>query len=264
MAKQKKSTKKSPKKPTKKIVDRYTEALIKDLRAFRRKEKKGKVTAEERRNMKRREKTAVLRMIKAADELISEANSAFAKLNSIGAVTMGVQRVLDDFQGDFSIDSSLNFSEVFAKIQGAATFLNDPETVFLTAQRLKRNSDLKAEYDKLYERLKSGKWKDNEFLSNEDMKRVFSNYRRIEEEAYGLISGGGKEQYGSENLIMYMIEVRRQGGDELQAAHAILEQFEIENLPEFKDLVKLRGKKAKSISGLFGERGVYGRLGKLL
>lgn len=261
----KKSGTKKSSSGRKKIVDKYTEKLIKDLREYKKKERKGLISATERKNIKRREKSAVSRMIKAASGLIEEANSALKKLVDIGAITFGVERVLTDYGNKFQLTEDMEFSDIFKQVQGASTFLSDPETAYLTAQRITRNTELKDRYDELYNKLKNNTWKDNEVLSPEDMSRVFSNYRRIEEEKYSLISQAqGKEVYGSENLILFMIEVRRQGGDELLAAHDMLEEFEMENLPEYKALVEMRTKRAKSISGLFSDRGIYGRLGKLL
>ena len=74
---------------------------------------------------------------------------------------------------------------------------------------------------------------------------------------------GEKGVYGSENLILYMIDVHNRGLDELEYGHKALDEFELENLPEFKEMIQERNK-VTGISGLFQKGGYYGRLAGLL
>lgn len=60
-----------------------------------------------------------------------------------------------------------------------------------------------------------------------------------------------------------MIDVHNRGLDELEYGIKALDEFDIEQTPEFKELIKERNK-VTGISGLFQKGGYYGRLEGLL
>ena len=101
--------------------------------------------------------------------------------------------------------------------------------------------------------------------TEEDARQIFKSYREIEETWASLIGKEGqKGVYGSDKLILYLIDVHNQGLDELVYGQNALENFSLERTPEYRELFEERNK-VTGISGLFTQKGVgYGKLAGLL
>lgn len=261
----------SKKKPRgKKNNIRYITKLAEDLKNFREREAAGeKITATERRNMRARELRVMKKMRKEADPLIAEANRVFKLLKDEGISTLSQQRVQDDFEKlgrtQFTLSGAKSYSEIVAEITRAKSFLNSPDTNILTGRRAERNRGLHKKYASQLESLTNNTYLQSGLIpTEEDAKKIFANYRRIEEyNAARIGKQGDKGVYGSENLILYMIDVHNRGLDELEYGIKALDEFDIEQTPEFRELIKERNK-VTGISGLFQKGGYYGRLEGLL
>lgn len=261
----------SKKKPRgKKNNTRYITKLAQDLKKFREREAAGeKITATERKNMRARELRVMRKMKKEAEPLISEANRVFKLLKDEGISTLTQKRVEDDFEKlgrtQFTLSGAKTYSDIVAEITRAKSFLNSPDTNILTGRRTERNRDLHKKYASQLDSLTNNTYLQSGLIpTEEDAKKIFANYRRIEEyNAARIGKQGDKGVYGSENLILYMIDVHNRGLDELEYGIKALDEFDIEQTPEFKELIKERNK-VTGISGLFQKGGYYGRLEGLL
>lgn len=251
-------------------ADRYITKLAEDLRAFREREASGqKISARERKNMRARELRVMKRMKKEAEPLIKQANRVYEMLEEEGSKTIAQQRVHDDFSKMgrffFTVDDAKTYQEIVDEITRASSYLNSPETNRLTSRRETRNSELYEKYSSQLDSLKNNTYLDSGLIATEnDAKEIFANYRRIESYKAALIGKQGDNGvYGSENLILYMIDVHNRGEDELYYGQKALDEFEVENLPQFKEMFNARNT-VTGISGLF-EKGVYyGKLEGLL
>ena len=264
------NTKRSNKGGANKQSERYITRLAEDLKAFREREASGeKITARERKNMRARELRVMKRMKKDTEPLINQANRVYQMLEEEGSNTIAQQRVHDDFtklgRFYFSVDNATSYQEIVDEITRASTYLNSPETNRLTSRRETRNKELYKKYASQLESLTNNTYLESGLIPTEqDAKQIFANYRKIEETKAALIGKQGDNGvYGSENLILFMIDVHNRGEDELLYGQKALDEFEIERLPQFKEMFKARNT-VTGISGLF-EKGVYyGKLEGLL
>lgn len=250
--------------------ERYITKLAEDLRKFKEREASGdEITARERRNIRRRELRAIEKMKLESTDLINEANRVLRLLRKKNINTLTVQRTTDELEElgrkTFSVRGAKTYNQIVEEITRASTFLNSPDTNILTGGREERNRALREEYSQLAPSLKDKTYIDNGLIaSEEDAKVIFANYRRIESTWQGLIGTNGENGvYGSENLILYMIDVHNRGLDELEYGMKALENFKLENLPQFQELLKERNR-VTGISGLFQKGGYYGKLEGLL
>ena len=248
----------------------YIKKLAEDLRSFREKEEAGeKISARERRNIRARERRVMQKMKQESKPLIEEANRVLNLMEEKGIQSLSQERVYDEFaqlgrQG-FTLEEAKSYSDIVAEITRAKTFLNSPDTNVLTGKRSEINRKLRKKYSSQLDALKNNTYVQEGLIATEDeAKIIFSNYRKIESTWQGLVGKQGeKGVYGSENLILYMIDVHNRGLDELKYGQEALENFSLEQLPQFKELLAERNK-VTGISGLFQKGGYYGRLEGLL
>lgn len=250
--------------------DRYITRLAEDLKRFKEREAAGeKISAKERRNIRARELRVMNKMKKEATPLISEANRVFTLLEKEGISTLSQQRVYDDFaklgRTEFTLNEAKSYNDIVSEITRAKSFLNAPDTNILTGRRAQRNKGLHKKYASQLESLTNNTYIQSGLIpTEEDAKTIFANYRRIEEYNAAIIGKQGqKGVYGSENLILYMIDVHNRGLDEFEYGIKALDEFDLERTPEFKELLEERNK-VTGISGLFQKGGYYGRLAGLL
>lgn len=264
----KKPNKKSSKKQSRK--ERYITKLAQDLRAFRERELAGeKISDKERRNMRARERRVMEHMKSDANVLLQEANRVMKMLIDNDINILSLQRVKDELYREgrvsFSFDSSKTYEDIVSEITRARTFLNSPDTNVLTGKRQQRNEQLRKKYaDKLQSLSNNTYLQSGLIATEEEAKQIFANYRRIEEYHIARIGKQGqKGVYGSENLILYMIDVHNMGLDEFEYGEQAILDFNLEQLPEFQEMLNERNK-VTGISGLFQKGGYYGRLEGLL
>ena len=249
---------------------RYITKLAEDLKRFREREVSGeKITSTERRNMRARELRAMKKMKQASSQLMAEANRVYSLLQERGIETLTLQRVKDDFKAlgreGFSLDDAKSYNDIVDEITRASSFLNSPDTNVLSGTREMTNAQLRQKYGDKVQSLQDNTYLQSGLIPTEaDAKTIFANYRRIEEFHSARIGKQGqKGVYGSENLILYMIDVHNRGLDELEYGLQALDQFDIEQTPEFQELLKERNR-VTGISGLFQKGGLYGKLEGLL
>lgn len=261
---------KAKKAPKQSRVERYITKLAEDLRIFREREAAGeKITSRERKNIRARERRIMERMRKESSSLISEANRVMKLMSDEEIRTLGLQRLYDDFtklgRFEFTLDDAKTYSEIVSEITRATNFLNDSESNILTGKRVNRNKELHEKYSSQLGSLSSNTYVQSGLIASEkDASIIFANYRRIEEFHAARIGKQGQNGvYGSENLILYMIDVHNKGLDEYELGLEALEKFNIEQLPEWQELLKERNK-VTGISGLFQKGGLYGKLEGLL
>lgn len=250
--------------------DRYITRLAEDLKRFKERQVAGEqISARERKNIRARELRVMKKMKKEATPLISEANRVFTLLEKEGISTLSQQRVYDDFaklgRTQFTLDEATSYSDIVSEITRAKSFLNAPDTNILTGRRAQRNKGLHKKYASQLDSLTDNTYIQSGLIpTEEDAKTIFANYRRIEEyNAARIGKQGQKGVYGSENLILYMIDVHNRGLDEFEYGIKALDEFDLEQTPEFKELLEERNK-VTGISGLFQKGGYYGRLAGLL
>lgn len=251
--------------------ERYITRLAEDLKRFREREESGEViTSRERKNMRARERRAIKRMEETAEPLIKQANETLELLNEKNIQTLAAQRVYDEFSKkgkvEFSFEGAKTYQDVVEEITLATAFLKSPETTQLTGSRQQRNRRLKRKYGDLEQSLKDKTYIEKGLIpTEEDAKQIFKSYREIERTWMGLIGKEGqKGVYGSDKLIMYLIDVHNQGLDELVYGQKAMENFSLERTPEYRELFEERNK-VTGISGLFTQKGKgYGRLAGLL
>lgn len=248
----------------------YIKKLAEDLRSFREREEAGeKISQRERKNIRARERRVMQKMKRESEGLIGEANRVLSLMEEKGIRTLSQQRVYDEFaqlgRSGFTLEEAKSYSDIVAEITRATTFLNSPDTNVLTGQREEINRKLHKKYSSQLDSLKNNTYVQNGLIATEDeAKIIFSNYRKIEATWQGLVGKQGeKGVYGSENLILYMIDVHNRGLDELKYGQEALENFSLEQIPEFQELLKERNQ-VTGISGLFQKGGYYGRLEGLL
>lgn len=264
----KRSNNKSSKKQSRK--ERYITQLAKDLRKFREREASGEtISTKERRNMRARERRVMNKMKEDANILLQEANRVMKMLTDNDINTLSLQRVKDELYSEgrasFSFDASKTYEDIVAEITRARTFLNAPDTNVLTGKRQQRNEELRKKYGDKLQSLTDNTYVQSGMIASEDeAKQIFANYRRIEEYHMARIGKQGqKGVYGSENLILYMIDVHNMGLDEFEYGEKAILDFNLEQLPEFQEMLNERNK-VTGISGLFQKGGYYGRLEGLL
>lgn len=250
--------------------ERYITKLAEDLKKFRERELAGeKISTRERRNMRARERRVMDRMKKDSAKLIDEANRVFRLLDEQGINTLTMQRTEDDFRKlkrwGFSLDQAKTYSEIVDEITRATTFLNAPDANVLTGRRETVNQALKEKYGEKVQSLSDNTYVQSGLIpTEEDAKQIFRNYRKIEEYNMARIGKAGQDGvYGSDNLILFMIDVHNRGLDEYEYGIEALDQFDLEKTPEFQEMLKERNK-VTGISGLFEKGGFYGRLEGLL
>lgn len=251
--------------------DRYITRLAEDLKKFREREEAGeKITKRERANMRARERRAMAKMKKTAEPLIKQANETLETLEEKGIRTLAAQRVYDEFSKkerlNFSLDDAKSYNDIVQEVTLAKSFLNSPETTQLTGSRESRNRRLKRKYGDLEQSLKDKTYIEKGLIpTEEDAKQIFATYRKIEEYWASLIGKEGqKGVYGSDKLILYLIDVHNQGLDAELYGMQAMENFSLERTPEYRELFEERNR-VTSISGLFTQKGKgYGRLSGLL
>ena len=260
------------KKPNKKQSrkDRYITKLAQDLRNFRERELAGeKISAKERRNIRARERHVMNKMKSDANVLLQEANRVMKMLIDNDINILSLQRVKDELYSEgrasFTFDRSNTYEDIVAEITRARTFLNSPDTNVLTGKRQQRNEELRKKYGDKVQALSNNTYLQSGLIATEEeAKQIFANYRRIEEYHIARIGKEGqKGVYGSENLILYMIDVHNMGLDEFEYGEKAILDFNLEQLPEFQEMLNERNK-VTGISGLFQKGGYYGRLEGLL
>lgn len=259
------------KRKNKQSNDRYITKLAEDLKKFREREEAGEqITKRERANMRARERRAMAKMKKTAEPLIKQANETLETLESKGIRTLASQRVYDEFSKrerlQFSLDDAKSYNDIVQEVTLAKSFLNSPETTQLTGSRIQRNRRLKRKYGDLEQSLKDKTYIENGLIpTEEDAKQIFKAYRKIEEYWASLIGKEGqKGVYGSDKLILYLIDVHNQGLDAELYGMQAMENFSLERTPEYRELFEERNR-VTSISGLFTQKGKgYGRLAGLL
>lgn len=264
----KRQSKKQNRKQSRK--DRYITRLAEDLKRFKERELAGeKITARERKNIRARERRVIQKMKNEASPLIQEANRVMDLLQENNLNTLSLQRARDELRdkgrASFSFDDIKNYGDLVSEITRARTFLNSSDTNVLTAQREARNTSLRKIYADKLDSLTNNTYLQSGLIATEDdAKKIFANYRRIEEVHMAKIGKQGqKGVYGSENLILYMIDVHNMGLDEFEYGIKAIENFNLETLPEFQEMLSERNK-VTGISGLFEKGGYYGRLEGLL
>lgn len=256
---------------SKKRDERYITKLAEDIKAFREKEAAGeKISSRERSNLRARERRAIAKMRVTAEPLIQQANETLESLESKGIYTLAGQRVRDEFlksnRVGFSLEKAKTYQDVVEEITLASTFLNSPETTQLTGSREQTTRRLKRKYGDLEQSLKDKTYIEKGLIATEeDAKQIFKSYRKIEEYWASLIGKEGQRGvYGSDKLILYMIDVHNQGLDEELYGMQALQNFSLERTPEYRELFEERNK-VTGISGLFTKKGVgYGKLAGLL
>ena len=135
---------------------------------------------------------------------------------------------------------------------------NNDNAIAMVAEAM-RNAPSQLESLQTGEYVKSGL-----IPTEEDAKKIFRSYRKIEEYWAGRIGKQGQNGvYGSENLVLYMIDVYNKGLDAESYGFKALEDFNLELTPEFQELVQARNK-VTGISGLFQEGGYYEQLKGLI
>lgn len=248
----------------------YIKKLAEDLRSFREREEAGEeISAKERKNLRARERRVMQKMKKESEPLMAEANRVLSLMEKEGLNTLSQRRVYDEFaklgREGFSLDEAKSYSDIVAEITRAKTFLNAPDTNILTGRRTERNRALRKKYSSQLDSLTNNTYVQSGLIPTEaEAKLIFANYRRIEEyNAARIGRQGDKGVYGSENLILYMIDVHNRGLDEYEYGIKALDDFDIEQTPEFKELLRERNQ-VTGISGLFQKGGYYGRLEGLL
>lgn len=248
----------------------YIKKLAEDLRSFREREEAGEeISAKERKNLRARERRVMQKMKKESEPLMAEANRVLSLMEKEGLNTLSQRRVYDEFaklgREGFSLDEAKSYSDIVAEITRAKTFLNAPDTNILTGRRTERNRALRKKYSSQLDSLTNSTYVQSGLIPTEaEAKLIFANYRRIEEyNAARIGRQGDKGVYGSENLILYMIDVHNRGLDEYEYGIKALDEFDIEQTPEFKELLRERNQ-VTGISGLFQKGGYYGRLEGLL
>lgn len=251
--------------------DRYITRLAEDLKKFREREEAGeKISSRERKNMRARELRAIKKMKESAMPLIEQANETLQNLESKGIQTLAAQRVYDEFSKKermgFSLDEAKSYQDIVEEITLAKSFLTSPETTQLTGSREARNRRLKKKYGNLEQSLKDKTYIQEGLIpTEEDAKKIFATYRRIEEYWSSLIGKEGQRGvYGSDKLILYLIDVHNQGLDAELYGMQAMENFSLERTPEYRELFEERNK-VTGISGLFTQKGKgYGKLAGLL
>ena len=251
--------------------DRYIARLARDLKAFKEREAAGeKITSRERANIRARERRAIQKMKKTAEPLIQQANETLQTLEDNNIQTLAAQRVYDEFAKDsrtaFSLSGAKTYNDIVEEITLAKSFLNSPETAQLTGSRESRNRRLKRKYGNIEQSLKDKTYVESGLIpTEEDAKKIFATYRRIEEYWASLIGKEGQRGvYGSDKLILYLIDVYNQGLDAELYGMKAMENFSLERTPEYQELFEQRNK-VSAISGLFTQKGKgYGRLAGLL
>lgn len=248
----------------------YIRKLAEDLRSFREREEAGEeISAKERKNLRARERRIMQKMKKESEPLIAEANRVLSLMEKEGLNTLSQRRVYDEFaklgREGFTLDEAKSYSDIVSEITRAKTFLNAPDTNILTGRRTERNRALRKKYSSQLDSLTNNTYVQSGLIPTEaEAKLIFANYRRIEEyNAARIGKQGDKGVYGSENLILYMIDVHNRGLDEYEYGIKALDDFDIEQTPEFKELLRERNQ-VTGISGLFQKGGYYGRLEGLL
>lgn len=248
----------------------YIRKLAEDLRSFREREEAGEeISAKERKNLRARERRIMQKMKKESEPLMTEANRVLALMEKEGLNTLSQRRVYDEFaklgREGFTLDEAKSYSDIVAEITRAKTFLNASDTNILTGRRTERNRALRKKYSSQLDSLTNNTYVQSGLIPTEaEAKLIFANYRRIEEyNAARIGKQGDKGVYGSENLILYMIDVHNRGLDEYEYGIKALDDFDIEQTPEFKELLRERNQ-VTGISGLFQKGGYYGRLEGLL
>lgn len=248
----------------------YIRKLAEDLRSFREREEAGEeISAKERKNLRARERRIMQKMKKESEPLMAEANRVLALMEKESLNTLSQRRVYDEFaklgREGFTLDEAKSYSDIVSEITRAKTFLNAPDTNILTGRRTERNRALRKKYSSQLDSLTNNTYVQSGLIPTEaEAKLIFANYRRIEEyNAARIGKQGDKGVYGSENLILYMIDVHNRGLDEYEYGIKALDDFDIEQTPEFKELLRERNQ-VTGISGLFQKGGYYGRLEGLL
>lgn len=248
----------------------YIRNLAEDLRSFREREEAGEeITAKERKNLRARERRVMQKMKKESEPLMAEANRVLSLMEKEGLNTLSQRRVYDEFaklgREGFTLEQAKSYSDIVSEITRAKTFLNAPDTNILTGRRTERNRALRKKYSSQLDSLTNNTYVQSGLIpTEEEAKLIFANYRRIEEyNAARIGKQGDKGVYGSENLILYMIDVHNRGLDEYEYGIKALDDFDIEQTPEFKELLRERNQ-VTGISGLFQKGGYYGRLEGLL
>lgn len=248
----------------------YIKKLAEDLRSFKEREEAGEeISAKERRNLRARERRVMQKMKKESEPLMAEANRVLALMEKEGLNTLSQRRVYDEFaklgREGFTLDEAKSYSDIVSEITRAKTFLNAPDTNILTGKRTERNRALRKKYSSQLDSLSNNTYVQSGLIPTEaEAKLIFANYRRIEEyNAARIGKQGDKGVYGSENLILYMIDVHNRGLDEYEYGIKALDDFDIEQTPEFQELLRERNQ-VTGISGLFQKGGYYGRLEGLL
>lgn len=248
----------------------YIRKLAEDLRSFREREEAGEeISAKERKNLRARERRIMQKMKKESEPLMAEANRVLSLMEKEGLNTLSQRRVYDEFaklgREGFTLDEAKSYSDIVSEITRAKTFLNAPDTNILTGRRTERNRALRKKYSSQLDSLTNNTYVQSGLIPTEaEAKLIFANYRRIEEyNAARIGKQGDKGVYGSENLILYMIDVHNRGLDEYEYGIKALDDFDIEQTPEFKELLRERNQ-VTGISGLFQKGGYYGRLEGLL
>ena len=243
----------------------YIRKLAEDLRSFREREEAGEeISAKERKNLRARERRIMQKMKKESEPLMAEANRVLSLMEKEGLNTLSQRRVYDEFaklgREGFTLDEAKSYSDIVSEITRAKTFLNAPDTNILTGRRTERNRALRKKYSSQLDSLTNNTYVQSGLIPTEaEAKLIFANYRRIEEyNAARIGKQGDKGVYGSENLILYMIDVHNRGLDEYEYGIKALDDFDIEQTPEFKELLRERNQ-VTGISGLFQKGGYYGR-----
>ena len=250
--------------------EKYITRLARDLKAFREKEASGQpISQRERRNIRARERRVMKKMRETAKPLIEQANQTLENLIVNDVMTLSMKRAMDELAENnrtrFDISHAKRYEDLVQEITSASAFLNAPDTNVLTGTRQERNIELRKKYASQLESLQTGEYvKSGLIPTEEDAKKIFRSYRKIEEYWAGRIGKQGQNGvYGSENLVLYMIDVYNKGLDAESYGFKALEDFNLELTPEFQELVQARNK-VTGISGLFQEGGYYEKLKGLI
>lgn len=165
---------------------------------------------------------------KQLEPMVSEANRKIEMIEASGYVSLALDRVIHEGGTDyFSLDDVKTREELLQQITRMRVFLNDKgstvdgaklETAQIYAE------EYRGKFGNQYNNFQNNYARyDIKSIDSQVAKRVFSNYRRIEEHRATEIVGDGA--YGSENLIIAMYDAEIRGMDSLVYGEELLDAF---------------------------------------
>ena len=160
--------------------------------------------------------------------LVELANNNITKIKEAGYNSLAVDRIERQVGREyFDISSAKTRGELMAEITAVRVFLADKGSTLNGAklETIQTNSAIyKGKFGNQYNNFQNNYARyDIKSIDSQVAKRVFSNYRRIEEHRATEIVGDGA--YGSENLIIAMYDAEIRGMDSLVYGEELLDAF---------------------------------------